>query len=107
MRLSKTEWTYLPTCHKKATAIQVHGEDAPNASEMNWAKNYPNFDLCKNVWQDALNGNLPDEVTLLGNKLVRNAPRPLVHHLVAEYDDALHLTTSTVEEHWKEVTHDM
>ena len=43
------------------------------------------------------------------NKLVRNGqwcvPTPLVHRLVAEYHDALHLTTSSVEKQWKEINH--
>ena len=45
----------------------------------------------------------------MDNKLVRNGrwcvPTSLVHRLVAEYHDALHLTTSSVEKHWKEITH--
>ena len=45
----------------------------------------------------------------MDNKLVRNGrwciPTPLVHRLVAEYHDALHLTTSSVEKHWKEINH--
>ena len=46
---------------------------------------------------------------LVDNKLVLNghwcAPTPLVHRLVAEYQDALHLTTSSVVKHRKEITH--
>ena len=42
-------------------------------------------------------------------KLVRNGqwrvPTPLVHRLGAEYHDALHLTTSTVEKNVKEMNH--
>ena len=45
----------------------------------------------------------------MDNKLVRNGrwcvPTPPVHRLVAEYHDALHLTTSSVEKHWKEINH--
>ena len=45
----------------------------------------------------------------MDNKLVRNGrwcvPTPLVHRLVAEYHDALHLTTSSVEKHWNEINH--
>ena len=61
------------------------------------------------MWRDALNGNFQDGVRLVDNKLVRNGrwcvPTPLVHRLVAEYHDALHLTTSSVEKHWKEINH--
>ena len=32
-------------------------------------------------------------------------PTSPVHHLVADYQDALHLTTYSVEEHWKEINH--
>ena len=43
------------------------------------------------------------------NKLVRNGrwcvPTPLVHRLVAEYHDALHLTTTSMEKHLKEINH--
>ena len=46
---------------------------------------------------------------MVGNELVRNGrwfvPTPLVHRLVAEYRDALHLTTSSVEKHRKEINH--
>ena len=93
--------------HKKATP--VHGEDAPNVFEINWAKHYPNCQRYKKMWQDALNGSFQDGVRLVDNKLVRNGrwgvPTPLVHRLVAEYHDSLHLTTSSVEEHWKEIDH--
>ena len=45
----------------------------------------------------------------MDNKLVRNGrwcvPTPLVHRWVAEYHDAFHLTTSSVEKHWKEINH--
>ena len=45
----------------------------------------------------------------MDNKLVRNGrwyvPTPLVHRLVAKYHDALHLTTSSVEKHCKEINH--
>ena len=58
--------------------------------------------------QDALNGNFQDEVRLVDNKLVRNGrlcvPTSLVHGMVAEYHD-LHLTTSSVEEHRKQINH--
>ena len=61
------------------------------------------------MWRDALNGNFQDGVRLVDNKLVRNGrwcvPTPLVHRLVAEYHDALHLTTSSVEKDWKEINH--
>ena len=93
--------------HKKATPI--HGDDAPNAFEINWAKHYPNCQRYKQMWQDALNGSFQDGVRLVDNKLVRNGrscvPTPLVHCLVAEYHDAFHLTTSSVEKHWKEINH--
>ena len=93
--------------HKKATPI--HGEDAPNVIEINWAKHYPNCQRYKQMWQDALNGSFQDGVRLVDNKLVRNGrwcvPTPLVHRLVAEYHDAFHLTTSSVEKHWKEINH--
>ena len=46
-----------------------------------------------------------DGVRVVDNKLVRNRCTPLVHHLVGEYHDALHLTASNVEEHWKEINH--
>ena len=46
---------------------------------------------------------------LVDIKLNRNGrwcvPTPLVHRLMAKYHDALHLTTSSVEEHWKEINH--
>ena len=55
------------------------------------------------MWQDALNGKLQNGVRMVDNKLVRNGrwcvPTLLVHRLVAEYYDALHLTTSSVENH--------
>ena len=61
------------------------------------------------MWQDALNGSFQDGVRLVYNKLVRNGwwcvPTSLVHRLVAEYNDALHLTTSSVEEHSKDINH--
>ena len=93
--------------HKKATPI--HGEDAPNVFEINWAKHHPNCQCYKKIWQDALNGTFQDGVRLVDNKLVRNGrwcvPTPLVHRLLAENHDALHLTTSSVEKHWKEINH--
>ena len=93
--------------HKKATPI--HGEDAPNAFEINWAKHYPNCERYKKMWKDASNGNLQDGVRLVDNKLVRNGqwcvPTPLVHPFLAEYHDVIHLTTSSVEKHWKEINH--
>ena len=71
--------------HKKATPIQFHGEDAPNVFTINWATHYPSCDRYKKMWQDALNGNFPDGVRLVDNKLVRNGrwcvPMPLVHRL--------------------------
>ena len=61
------------------------------------------------MWLDALNGCLQDRVRLVDNKLVRNGrwcvPTPLLHRLVAQYRTALHLTTSSVEKHWKEINH--
>ena len=61
------------------------------------------------MWQDALNGSFQDGVRLVDNKLVRNGqwciPTSLVHRLVAEYHDELHLTPSSVEKHWKEINH--
>ena len=93
--------------HKKATPI--HGEDGPNFVDINWAKHHPNCQHYKNVWQDALNGSFQDGVRLVDNKLVRNGrwcvPTSLVHRLLAEYHDALHLSTSSVEKHWKEINH--
>ena len=61
------------------------------------------------MWQDALNGSFHNGVRLVDNKLVRNG-RWCVHfllvpRLVAEYHDALHLTLSSVEKHWKEFNH--
>ena len=57
-------------------------------------------------WEDALNGNFPDEVRLVNNRLVRNGrwcvPTPPVYHSVAENHDALYLTTSSDGKHWKE-----
>ena len=41
--------------HKRATP--VHGEDAPNVFQTNWAKQYTNFERYKEMWQDAWNGN--------------------------------------------------
>ena len=45
----------------------------------------------------------------MDNKLVHNGPwcvpTPLVHRLVAEYHDALHFTTFSVEKHCKEIHH--
>ena len=45
----------------------------------------------------------------MDDKLVCNGrwcvPTPLVHSVVAKYHDALHLTTSCVEKHWKEIIH--
>ena len=93
--------------HKKATAI--HGEDAPNVFERNWAKHYPNCQRYKTMWQDALKGSFQNRVRLVDNNLVRNGrwcvPTPLVHRLVAEYHDALQLDTSSVDKHWKEINH--
>ena len=93
--------------HKQATPID--GEDAPNALEIDWAKHYPNCERYKKRWQDALNGSFQDPVRSVDNKLVCNGrwcvPTSLVHCLVAEYHNALHLTTSSVEKHWKEINH--
>ena len=90
----RTSWK----SHKKATLM--HREDAPNAFWINWAKNYPNCHRYKKMWQDALNGSFQDGVRLVDNKLVRDGwwclPTSLVHRLVAEYHDALHLTTCSV-----------
>ena len=87
--------------HKKATPIHV--EDAPNVFEINAGKHYPNCQRYKKMWQNALNGSFQDGVRLVDNNFVRNGrwcvPTPLVHCLVAEYHDALHLTTSSVEKH--------
>ena len=53
--------------------------------------------------------NFQDGVRLVDNKLVHNGrwcvPTPLVHGLVAEYHNALHLTTSDGEKHRKEINH--
>ena len=61
------------------------------------------------MWRDALNGRFHDGVRLVDNKLIRNGPwfvpTSLVHCLLAEYHDAVHLTTSSVEKHWKEFNH--
>ena len=61
------------------------------------------------MWQDALNGSFQDGVRLVDSKVVRNGrwcvPTSLVHCSVAEYHDGLHLTTSSVEKHWKEINH--
>ena len=93
--------------HEKATYI--HGEDAPNVFEINRAKHYQNRQRYKKIWQDALNGNFQDGVRSVDNKLFCNGrwcvPTSLVHRLVAEYHNVLHLTTSSVEKHWKEVNH--
>ena len=93
--------------HKQTTPID--GEDAPNFLEMNWAKHYPNCERYKTMWQDAFSGSFQDGVRWVDNKLVRNGrwcvPTSLVHRLVADYHDALHLTTSSVEKHWKEINH--
>ena len=93
--------------NKKATPI--HGEDAPNVLEINSAKHYPNCERYKQMWGDALNGNFEDGVRLLDDKLNVNGwwcvPTPLVHRFVAECLDALHLTTPSVETHWKEIHH--
>ena len=91
--------------HKKTTPI--HGEDAPNVFEINWAKHYPNCERYKKMWQDASNGNFQDGVRLVDNKLIRNGrwcvPTSLVHCFVAEYHDVFHLTTFSVEQHLKEI----
>ena len=95
--------------HKKAAPI--HGEDAPNVFEINWAKQYTNCERYNKMWQDAWNGNFQDDVRLVDNKLVRNGrrcvPTSLVHGLVAKCHNELHLTTSSVEKHWKEINHGM
>ena len=102
-RIAKIKKSY--ESHKKATPI--HREDAPNVFEINWANYYPNCECYKTTWQDALTGSFQDGVRLVDNKLVRNGrwcvPRSLVHRLVADYHDTLHLTTSSVEKHWKEI----
>ena len=104
-RIAKIQKSSKP--HKNAT--HIHGEDAPNVFEINWAKNSPNFDGYKKMWEDALNGNFQDGVRLMDNKLVRNGrwcvPTPLVHRVVAEYYDALHLTTCSVGKHWNNINH--
>ena len=93
--------------HKKATPIL--GENAPNAFDINWAKDYPNCERYKKMWQGAVNGSFQDGVRSVDNKLVHNGrwcvPTSLVHRFVAEYHNALHLTTSSVEHHWKEINH--
>ena len=75
--------------------------------EINWAKHYPNCQRYKKMWRDALTGSFQDGARLVDNKLVGNGrwcvPTPPVHRLVAEYDNALHVTTSSVEKHWKEI----
>ena len=85
------------------------GEDAPDVFDINWAKHCPNCERYKKKWQDALNGSFQDGVKLVENRLVRGgqwcAATSLVHRLVAKYHDALHLTTSSVEKHWKEINH--
>ena len=90
-------------------ATPIHGEDAPSVVEINLAKHYPNCARYKKMWQDALNGSFQDVVRLVDNKLVRNGrwcvTTSLLHRLVAEYHDSLHLTTSSVEKHWKEFNH--
>ena len=102
-RIAKKSWK----SHKQATPI--HGEDAPNGFEINWAKQYPNCQRYKKMWQDALNGSFQDGVTLLNNKLVHIGPccvpTLLVHCLEAEYHAALHSTTYSVEKHWKKINH--
>ena len=76
------------------------------ACEINWAKHYLNGDRYKRMWQDALNGNCQDGGELLDNKLVRKGrwcvATPLVHRLVVEYHNTLHVSTSSVEKHWRE-----
>ena len=61
------------------------------------------------MWKGALNGNFQDGLRLVHNKLVCNGqccvPTPLVHRLVADYQNALHLTASSVEEHLREIHH--
>ena len=52
--------------HKRATAI--HGDDAPNVFEINWAKGWPNFDGYKKIWQDASKGNFHDGGRLVDKK---------------------------------------
>ena len=93
--------------HRKVTPI--HGEDAPNVFDIHSAKHYPNCEPYNKMWQDALNGNFQDGVRLVDNKLVRNGrwcvPTSLVHRVVADHHDELHLTTSSVEKHWKEIYH--
>ena len=93
--------------HKKATPI--HGEDAPNVFEINWAKHYQNCQRYKKMWQDALNGTIQDGVRMVDSRLVRNErwrmPTSPVHRLAAKYHDALHLTNFSVEKHWKEINH--
>ena len=99
----KTSWK----SHKKATPI--HGEDAPNVFEINSAEHYLSCEHYKEMWQDALNWSFQDGLRFVDNKLVRKprwcVPTSLVHCLVAEYHDALHLSTSSVEKHWKEINH--
>ena len=95
--------------HKKATPI--HGEDAPNLFGIHWAKHYPNCERSEKMWQDALTWSFQDGLRLVDNKLVRNGwwcpPTSLVHRLVAEYHDARHLTTSSVEKHREKINHGM
>ena len=43
-------------------AAPIHGEDAPNVFEINWARHYPNCQRYKKMWQDALNGSFQDGV---------------------------------------------
>ena len=93
--------------NKKATPILR--EDAPNVFEINGAKHNANSERYKTMWKDAFNGNFEDAVRLVDNKLVCTGQwrvrTPLVHRLVAEYHDALQLTTSSVEKHWKKINH--
>ena len=77
--------------------------------EINWAKHYPNCERNQEKWEDALNASFQDEVWLVDNKVLRNVccfvSTPMVHRFLAEYHDAFHLTTSGLEEHWREINH--
>ena len=77
--------------------------------DLQGAKHYPICDRYKKRWQDAFNGKLPDGVRFVDKKLVLNGrwcvPTSLVNCLVAKYHDAPHLSTCSVEEHWKEIKH--
>ena len=59
--------------HNRTTP--VNGEDAPNFLEINWGKQYTNFESYQKMWKDAWNGNFQYGVRLVNNRLVRNGAR--------------------------------